>query len=272
MKKIVFLSAILSICLTAASPAFAEHLTASGCSVSNMGYLTELAKEFEKKTGIKMFIRGGGSVVGLEDVKSGRVDFAASCRNKTAGDPEDMEFVQVAWDALVFIVHKSNPTDNITLEDVRAIYAGEIKNWKQLKGSDMPIKVFVSRPKKGLSGVESSTNEMILKGKKPAETPHTFSLASTGIVEQMVEKTPEGFATTGFASAQKREVKMLKTGGVSPTKENITNGRYPFKRPLFLVIPKNAKPDVKKFLGFALSREGQNFIGRQGIPSLRDIK
>ncbi len=249
-----------------------EYITASGCSVSNVGYLTELAKEYEKQTGTKVLVRGGGTVIGIEDVRTGKVDFAASCRKKVAGDPEDIKFIQIAWDALVFIVHKSNPVNNISLNDVREIYAGKITNWKQLDGSKAPIKVFISRSKKGLSGVESSTNEMVLKGKEPVGTQNTLSLASTGIVEQMVEDTPEGFATTGFSSARKRDVKILKLNGVYPDKKNISNDRYPFRRPLFLLTPKNPKPAVTKFIEFTLSKKGQQFISSQGVVSLLDVK
>ncbi|MBI5408179.1 MAG: substrate-binding domain-containing protein [Nitrospirae bacterium] len=254
--------------------AYPETLVGSGCSVSNTGYLTELAADYERLTAVKMFVRGGGSVVGLEDLKTGKVDFAASCRHRLSGDPKDIQFIQVAWDALVFIVHKSNPLDNISLGDVRTIYAGKITNWKQLKGNDAPVKIFISRPHAihGLSGVETSTKELLLEGNNPLETPNTMSLASTGIVEQMVEKTSEGFGTAGFSSARKRDVKMLKLDGVYPDKKNIANGKYPLKRPLFLLAPKNPKPEVKRFIDFVLSKQGQELISSYGAVSLPDVK
>lgn len=254
--------------------AYPETLVGSGCSVSNTGYLTELARDYENLTGVKVFVRGGGSVVGLEDLKSGKVDFAASCRHSLPGDPTDIEFIQVAWDALVFIVHKSNPLENISLGDAKAIYSGKITRWKQLKGSDTAINIYISRPSSGhgLSGVETSTKEMLLEGNDPLETPNTMFLASTGIVEQMVDKTANGFATTGFSSARKRDLKMLKVDGVYPDKKNIINGKYPLKRPLFLLAPKGPKPEVKKFIDFTLSRQGQELISSYGAVSLMDIK
>ncbi len=272
MDGLSFFVAFLSAFFINMQPAYPEPIIGSGCSVSNVGYLTELAKEYEKQTGAKVLVRGGGTVIGIEDVKSGRVDFAASCRNKGAGDPENIQFIQVAWDALVFIVHKSNPLNNISLDEVRTIYAGEINNWKRLNGNNLPIKLFISRPRKGLSGVEASTTSMVLRGKEPREIENAVLLASTGIVEQMVETTPEGFATTGFSSARKRGVKILKVNGVLPTKENIIKKRYPLRRPLFLLIPQKPKPEAKKFIDFALSKKGQQFISSQGIVSLLDIE
>ncbi len=271
------LSAILLIAILASvsfcMPAVAvEHITGSGCSVSVTGYLTDLAKEYERRTGIKVLVRAGGAAVGIDDLRTGSVDFAASCRAKEVGDPQDIQFVQVAWDALVIIVHPSNPVDSITLQEVQDVYGHKITNWSQLRGKDMPIKLFISRAKKGLSGVEASTKALILKGKEPTDGPGVLFLASTGIVEQMVENAPEGFAVTGFTSAQRRAVKMLKVNLVRPTTQNIITGTYPFRRPLFILLPKKPKPEVKKFVEFILSAEGQRFIKSRNVVTLRDVK
>lgn len=250
----------------------AGYLTVSGCSISNVGYLTALAEEYERRTGVKIFVRGGGSVVGIEDLRSGKVDFAASCRPRDAGDPADVTYIQVAWDALAFIVHRSNPVESVTLDEVRSIYAGRITDWRQLKGSEAPIKVFISRTKKGLSGVEASTQHLVLNGKEPLETANAVFVASSGIVEQMVEENPEGFATTGITSARKRNVKILKVNGIAPTNKAIINNQYPLKRPLFILMPKNPKPEVKKFVDFTLSKTGQRFIQSLNVVSILDVK
>ena len=263
----------VSACLIYASPAYSDdYLTASGCSVSYVGYLKDLAQEYERRTGIKVFVRGGGTVGGLENLKEGKVDFAATCRNRIKGDPENVEFIQAAWDALVFIVHKSNPVKNISINDVKGIYAGRITNWKQLGGNNEAIKVFIARTTRSLQGIEASLRDMVLDGKSPVEGPNIKLVPTGGMVEQTVEKTPDGFAVSGFTSARKRNVKMLKVDGISPTKGNIIKNRYKLRRPLFLVVPKNPKPTVKKFLDFALSREGQQFISSSGVVSLRDVK
>jgi phosphate transport system substrate-binding protein len=271
-RPVLLLLILLAVFFCWTPSAYSESITGSGCSVSNVGYLQELAKEYERQTGVKVLVRGGGTVVGIEDVRTGKVDFAASCRKKSADDPADVDFIQVAWDALAFVVHKSNPLNDISLDEVRAIYAGKITNWKQLNGKDAPIKIFVSKTKKGLSGVEGATRELVLKGKEVIETPQTLFLASTAIVEQMVEDTPGGFATTGFSSARKRDLKMLKVNGVPPDKKNIINNKYPLKRPLFLLVPRGSKPAVKNFVDFTLSNKGQKFISSQGVVSLNDSK
>lgn len=106
---------------------------------------------------------------------------------------------------------------------------------------------------------------MILNGKEPVITPDVNLQQSSGVVEQMVEKTVLGFAVSGFSSARKRSVKMLKVNGISPIQKNIANNKYPFRRPLFLIVPKDAKPEVKRFVDFAVSREGQQLINSFGV-------
>ena len=219
----------LLLCLFAVpvpAPASAA-LTGSGCSVSIPGYLADLAKEYEKETGVKVFVRGGGSVLGLNDLHEKRVDFAASCQSKQPGDPVDFEFITVAWDALVFIVNPANPVSSISYKDVRNIYEGQVANWKQLGGPDLELKSFISTPA-GMGGIGESLENMFLEGKRPRQQPNSSVQASSvAIWEQLVEKTPGGFASTGFASARKRHVKMLNVNGVSPTKENIISHAYP---------------------------------------------
>lgn len=271
IRRLSLLISLLA-CLHAPAAYSADFLTVSGCSVSYIGYLRELAHEYERRTGIKINVRGGGTVGGLENLKEGKVDFAATCRNRIKGDPDDVRFIQVAWDALVFIVHPSNPVKDISRKDVQEIYLGKVNNWKQLQGNNMPMKVFIARSTKGLQGVEASLREMVLNGKAFDENPNLKLLPSGGIVEQTIEKTPEGFAATGFTSARTRMFKMLNVDGIPPTKKNIMNGRYPLKRPLYLVIPGNPKTETRKVVDFILSRDGQQFISSLGAVSLLDIK
>lgn len=95
--------------------------------------------------------------------------------------------------------------------------------------------------------------------------------SSVAIWEQLVEEMREGFASTGFGSARTRNVKMLKVNGVAPTRRNIVSGRYPYKRPLYLVVKKDARPEVRRFVAFVLSEKGQKLISSFGMPSRADI-
>ncbi|MDA8083513.1 MAG: phosphate ABC transporter substrate-binding protein [Nitrospiraceae bacterium] len=250
----------------------AAALTGSGCSVSTVGYLSDLSKEYEKETGVRMHIIGGGSLSGLTALGAQKVDFAASCLGPSPVNARNYQYVRVAWDALVFIVHKSNPVNNITPEKVADIYSGAITNWKQLGGKNGEIKSFISAAG-SMGGIGESLSKMVLKGREVTpERNSSIQASSVAIWEQLVEKTPGGFASTGFSSAKKRNVKMLKVNGVSPTKQNIMTDKYPLRRPLYIVVPKDPQPEVKKFVEYVLGRKGQSLIKSYGMVSLSEAR
>ena len=249
-----------------------QYVSISGCSVSNLGYLRYLTAQYEELTGAKILLMGGGSRIGLADLAGRRVDVDASCMSKTAGTMRGLRFTQVAWDALVFIVNKSNPVKNITLKQVRDIYFGKVTNWRQLGGPDMPLESFISNPSE-MGGVDQSLSRLVLGGRMPPVVANSRIVGcSAAMWEQMVEVTPGGFAATGFASARFRNLRMLEVDGAAPTKRNIISGRYPLKRPLWLVTGRAPGPAAQKFIRFVLSAEGQGLISKYGVPSLRDIK
>ena len=272
MPAVVRISLFLLLTALAAVPArAAQPVQISGCSVSTVAYLDDLAKVYEKETGEKVAVRGGGSLVGLSDLGKDRVDIAASCTGPGPGIPADFEFITAAWDALVFIVHPSNPVSDINFGSVRSIYDGTITNWKQLGGPDRKILSIISTPE-GMGGVGEALADQVLKGRKPERRANSMVEASSvAIWEQLVEQMPEAFASTGFGSARKRKVKMLTFNGVPPTKQNIISGAYPLKRRLYLVLRKDAPPQARKFVKFVLSRRGQALISSYGIPSIDDM-
>ena len=263
---------VLPVLLSLGPVRAAEPLTASGCSISMVGYLNELVKAYEQETGQKILVRGGGSYVGLSELGADRVDFAASCKSRGKEDPATLKFIPVAWDALVFIVNPANKVDAITLPELRAVYEGRIGNWKELGGLDMPLKSYISTPM-GMAGIGETLSKYVLGDKLPQTTGNSsMQSASVALWEQMVEKNADGFASTGFDSAQKRKVKMLAVNGVLPSRATIVSGRYPFKRPLYLVTTQEPKPEVVKFVAFALSPKGQQLISSYGTIPLAALR
>ena len=249
-----------------------QTLNISGCSISYIGYLSDISMAFEKQTGIKVFVRGGGSIVGLDDLYRGRVDIAASCKGRVGNDPDNVEFIPVAWDALVFIVHKTNPVEHISTGEIKEIVTGKIRTWSRLRGKSEPIKTFIVRPTVSMSGLDKSLRDLLIGDAQVVETPDIKLLPTAGMVEQIVEVTPNSFGITGYSSAKKRDVRLLKVDGIMPTKETIASKAYKLKRPLFLVAQKKPKPDVEKFIKFVLSKKGQALISSYGVVPLRALK
>jgi len=254
--------------IMAVSPAPAKTLNWAGCGVTKKAFMHSLAKAFEEKTGTKIKIHGGGATKGIRGTASGEVDLGGSCRPALANDQrENVRMVQVAWDALVAIAHPSNPVDNITRKQLRKIFHGDITNWKALGG---PSKfIIVGYRSLELSGVGYSFRELGFRQTTGSgDFTHGLARKSSAPLETAVENLPGAIAVTGVSSARKRDVKLLKMEGKAPSPENITSGDYPLYRPLYLAVPRDPSPTVKRFMEFALSAEGQQVIADQGTVNL----
>jgi phosphate transport system substrate-binding protein len=104
----------------------------AGCGISKKAFMSEMAKAYEKKTGIKINLSGGGATKGIRKAAAGQIDIGGACRVSLENHKQerDAHQVPVAWDALVVIAHKDNPVKNIKFDQIRGIYLGKIKNWK----------------------------------------------------------------------------------------------------------------------------------------------
>jgi len=248
--------------------ASAKTLQWGGCGITKKAFMFALADAFEKRTGIAIDIHGGGATHGIRGAASGELDMGGACRPAMAGNAkEDVRMVQVAWDALVAIVHPDNPVDNLTSEQLRGIFRGKITNWKALGGPDKFIVVgYRSAP---LSGVGFSFRELGFRQKTgPGDFTMGVARKSSGPLEMAVEHLPNAFAVTGVSSAKKRDVKIIGVDGIEPTPENIGTGEYPLFRPLYLTVPEDPDPAAERFVEFALSDTGQRIIREQGTVNL----
>jgi len=262
--KVLSILILSTFALNVTTVSAAETIQWAGCGISKKAFMKELAKAYTKKTGIAVKLSGGGATKGIRSAAKGTIDIGGACRISIEQDPEERNAFQipVAWDALVAFVHLGNPVDNISYQQLRQVYLGEITNWKQLGGNDAPIDLYVRRGK--LSGVGRTLRELVFAN-YDQEFKATYVVKSSGPVEKGVQKNPNGFGVSGISSAKKRKVKLLKLDGKAPTYENIKNGSYALYRPLYLVIKRgNKKPLVRNFIKYALSAEGQAIIRGQG--------
>ena len=265
-------AAVLAVVVAAGTlttlPATAKTLQWGGCGITKKAFMFALADAFKERTGIAIDIHGGGATHGIRGAASGEIHMGGACRPAMAGNPkEDVRMVHVAWDALVPIVHPSNPVDNITSKQLRQIFRGQITNWKELGGPDKFIVVgYRSVP---LSGVGYSFRELGFREKTgTGDFTSGVGRKSSGPLEVAVEHLPNAFAVTGVSSAKKRDVKIISVDGIAPTPENIAGGDYPLFRPLYITVPKDPDPAVQRFVDFALSAEGQQIIREQGTVNL----
>jgi len=263
-SKIFLLLLVLFVCTELQAKPQTNELHWAGCGITKKAFMTELAKAYTKKTGIKVDIKGGGATRGIRDAASGKIDIGGACRMTIDGNKLEASAYQipVAWDALVVIVNKDNPVSGISFDQLQGIYLGKIKNWKALGGNDMPIELYIRKGK--FSGVGRTLRELVFANfDQKFVARHVVK--SSGPVEKGVMKNTRGLGVTGISSAKRRDVKILKLDGKYPDYENIRKGHYALYRPLYLVIERsNRDKKVHDFIKYALSREGQALIREQG--------
>lgn len=181
-------------------------------------------------------------------------------------------YTPIGTEAFVFFVHKDNPIDNLTTEQIKGIYSGEITNWKQVGGNDEEIAAF--QRNEG-SGSQSMLERFM--GDKPimeAPTERVNDLMS-GIIERVSNyksKTNSiGFSFRFYVEGiiKNPDIKMLSVDGVAPTAENIKNGNYPIVTPIYAVTyEEQTNENVDKLLDWILSEEGQYIIEETGYVGI----
>ncbi len=212
--------------------------------------------------GINITVSGGGSGHGIKALIDGTVDIANSSRFLKDKEVEmaigkkiyPVPFA-VAYDCIIPVVHPENPIVNLTLAQLKAIYVGEVKNWKELGGPDAPV-VVISRDTS--SGTYEVWAERVLKDAKVF--PGALLQASSGAVIQSVAKNKNAIGYVGIGYIDK-SVKALSVEGVKGTKENVLNGTYPISRPLFMFTKGWPKGEVMNFINYMLHpQKGQKFV------------
>jgi len=267
LKIVSVLSVILSPTAFAAEN---NELNWSGCGITKKAFMAELATAYQEKTGIKINLHGGGATRGIRDVVNRKAHIGGACRASIELNSIERKANQipVAWDALVVIVHPSNPVKGINLRQLRRIYRGKITNWKQLGGRNAPIELYARRGK--ISGVGFTLRELVFNNFNESFKARRF-YKSSGPLEQAIEQNINAIGTTGISSAKRRDVKILKLEGKKPSYDNIRSGKYLLYRPLYLVIRQFEKDKrILNFKKFALSKEGQTIIRSTGSVPYAD--
>ena len=181
-------------------------------------------------------------------------------------------YTPVGYDAFVFFVHKDNPIDNLTSEQIRAIYAGEITNWSEVGGKNEKIAAYQRNEGSG----SQSMLKRFMGEKKIMEAPtEMVNDLMSGIVEKVSDYRSKsnsiGFSFRYYLEGIIRnpDIKILSIDGVAPTVENIKNGTYPITGPLYAVTYEgNNNENVEKLLEWVLSEEGQEIIEKTGYVGI----
>lgn len=248
----------------------------TGCGITKQAFMVEAANAYKKKTGTLISISGGGATKGIRSANTGEADMGGNCRPslpaKFSKEEGDVYLTVVAWDALVPIVHKDNPVNSISSSQLKKVLLGQITNWKDLGGPDKKI-VVVARQGK-VSGVGYMTRKIIFGDADVDYAADALLLRSSGPVENKIKSDVTAIGITGISSAKKRlqngeSLKVLSVDGNEATVDNIASGAYPTFRPLYLSTKGKPTGNVKKFIDWLVSDEGQKVVESVGTVSLR---
>ncbi|MFA4827945.1 MAG: phosphate ABC transporter substrate-binding protein [Thermodesulfovibrionales bacterium] len=249
-----------------------DEISYSGSSTIGMSVLEAGAvKAFEQKTGLKFkSIEQPGSGKGIKALLEGKVTMAGASRKLEAGEKkQNLIGTAIGYDAIAVFVNKKNPVNNLTKEQIKGIFTGKIKNWKEVGGKDAPIRVNTE-----IAGEKRATmlafQEMAMD-KAPYGTGFKeIDFPRDQIVE--VAKDENGICSVSFGllaavSPELRDkVKAVTVDGTDPSDKNIQSGAYIISRPLLLVTVGLHKGNVKKFIDFMLSKEGQDIVNKNFVP------
>lgn len=218
-------------------------------------------------------VTGGGSGTGIAALLNGTCDITMSSRDIKSKEIEQAKArgispneIKAALDGLAVVVHPSNPVSDLTIDQLARIFSGKIENWKNLGGLDAKI-VILSREVN--SGTHVYFKEHVIRKGDPNSkeefSPKALMLSSSQAIADEVAGNPAaiGYYGMGYISDKQKPVSIAKdekSGYVPPKIENVISGKYPISRPLFLYT--NGKPQgaIDKFIGFCLSKEGQDIV------------
>lgn len=278
-------AAMAALATAAGGPAqAAETIKVTGSDT--MVNLVQAWQEAYNKTNknVSIQVRGGGSGVGIKALISGTVQIAPSSRPMEKKEIDDcvskrgtepVEF-KMGIDALAVYVHKGNPIKSISMEELAEIYGenGKISLWKHLGVNNAACRdgriVKVSR--QSSSGTYVYFKEHVL-GKKRDYGQGINAQSGSSDVVTLVEKTPcaIGYSGMGYATPNVKLVPVSQKKGeaaVAPSVAAALAGTYPISRPLYVYTAGKPAGEVKKFIDWCLSEEGQEIVEESGyVPN-----
>ncbi len=271
MKRLF--AVVLTMALLAAPAWAADEIRYSGSSIIGMAVLENGAMAaFEKKTGIRFAgyeIPGSGK--GMKALIEGRATLGGASRAlHTAEKKAKVLGTIIGYDAIGVYLNAANPVEDISKEQLKAILTGKLTNWSEVGGPDEPIVVITEILSAGRATVDCCIQKMVMDGADFGTGFRTIELPRDQIVE--VARQPWSIATTsvGLISAvtpeQAGKVKFIKVDGIAPNAENIGSGTYLISRPLVLGTIGIPRGNVKKFIDFILTPEGQAIVGKNFVP------
>lgn len=206
-------------------------------------------------------IKGNADLIFAAEPSSGQLQAA-----KDAG--VELKLTPIGREAFVFFVNSRNPVNDLSSEQIREIYSGEVGNWEELGGKDDEIRPF-QRPE------DSGSQTMFIKfmGDKEIQEPEVEEVAEGmgGIIEEVASyrnyKNAIGYTFRFYSTEMVRndKIKLISVDGMDPNIDNIRSGKYPLATEFYAVTAGTENPNVEPFIEWILSEEGQKLVEETGF-------
>lgn len=238
-----------------------------------------LAEEYMKvNAGAVIQVNGGGSGTGIAALINGTVDLAQSSRAMKDDEKQQVEKARgsavveqaVALDGLGVFVNSANPVKNLTVAQIKDIFQGKTKNWKDVGGPNAPMVLY---GRESSSGTYDYFREHVLS--KEDFAPEVQTLQGTAAIINAIGADQNGIGYGGIAYAKQVRALGVQTEGtqpVEPSEATVADGTYPLSRKLFFYYSANAPERVTNFARWALTPEAQALVTRVGyfpLPQTR---
>lgn len=237
-------------------------VTISGST--SVGPLAEkLAMKYEETADVKIEVNQIGSSAGITNAINGVSQIGMSSRDlKQEEIDSGIEQLVIAYDGIVVVTHPSNPVQNLTMEQVKAIFTGEVTNWKEVGGKDMEI-VVVSR--EDGSGSRDAFQEIV--GYESGQLIRNAIVASgNGNIKTTVAMNKHAIGFISFEYIDE-SVSAMNINGVEALAENVLSGEYLLSRPFLFVYKEGVPEAATQFMDYILSPDGQKIVESAGaIP------
>ena len=265
MKKVICiaLAAVmaLGLCACGGNDGLSGKVATDG-STSMQKVIMSLKETFEgENAGVEVTYDPTGSGSGITAAAEGRCDIGLSSRAlKDAEKEQGLVGTVLAYDGIAVIVNPENTVEDLTVEQIAAIYKGEITNWSEVGGIDAEI-VLIGR--EAGSGTRGGFEEIV--GVEDL-CQYRQELTSTGDVITAVSQNPGAIGYASLASV-KDTVKAIKVGGVAPSEETVKDETYAIQRPFVLVTKEcvELSETAKAFFDFITSEAAREVITAAGV-------
>jgi phosphate transport system substrate-binding protein len=237
----------------------ASYTISIGGSTSVTPLMESLQAEYAKvKPSIRANISGTGSGDGITNAGV-TYQIGMSSRELTPAEQgKGLKEAIIAIDGIAVIIHKDNAVSNLTIEQIRGIYTGEITNWSKVGGRNATIAV-VSREEG--SGTRGAFEELAgFQGKLLAGANQ---LTSTGAILANIAQNQDAIGYISLGSVNDT-VKAVSVGGTAASTANVVNGSYKIARPFIVLTGSNVHAESKAFIDWILSAAGQDIVASKG--------